>query len=156
MHDLLASVKYGFLYKHIEIIAELIIGSNGFKALSLDYIDVITYVPLSKQRQLWSGFNQSDLVAAEIARFLSKPYCQLLEKTRQTRNQADLDREQRLLNLHNTFRAKRKTALKLDKQHILIIDDVCTTGSTLEECAKALRTMYPKTTVYGLCLTRGD
>ena len=99
-------------------------------------IDMITFIPLQTRRLRERGFNQSEVLAFNIAKELGLSLKGLLEKTISTRHQNELSREDRLINLKGAFRIKNGVSIK--GLQILLIDDVMTTGATLSECAKVL------------------
>lgn len=100
---------------------------------------VIMPVPLHKRREIKRGFNQAGLIAKEIAEFFKTPYCEdVLKRTKNTEPQTETsNHEQRLENIKNAFTC-RKPELVAEKR-IIIVDDVMTTGATLNECARALK-----------------
>lgn len=100
-------------------------------------ISVIVPIPLSRRRQRQRGFNQAELVARRIGRELGIPvYSHLLLRIRDTRAQKELNDEERKNNLKRAF----KTSVnKVQLDHILLIDDIYTTGSTMNEAAKMLK-----------------
>lgn len=95
---------------------------------------VLCPVPLHWGRQMARGFNQSCLLAERIAAELGLPTRQLLKRTRSTGHQAWRNREQRISAVKNAFKCKCKAPGR-----VILIDDVTTTGSTLDACAKALK-----------------
>ncbi len=99
--------------------------------------DAITPVPLHRRRRRERGFNQAAELAGVLASRCGRPVVHLLERTRATETQTHFDRRQRMENLRNAFRP-RKNAVMQDLR-ILLVDDVLTTGSTLDECARVLR-----------------
>ncbi len=111
-------------------------------------VDLITVVPLHKERLREREFNQSLLIANPIAKAHSLTLLNALEKTRKTRYQNELMKSERLKNLEGAFRVSPKAEIK-DKR-ILLIDDITTTGSTLGECAKTLLAGGAKSVI---CLT---
>ncbi len=96
-------------------------------------------VPLHQRRLNWRGFNQSELLARELAdTFQMEIADNIIERTRDTIPQADIkEREERLKNLNGIFAIKDKS--RIAGREILLIDDICTTGATLNECAKVLK-----------------
>ena len=123
--------------------------SGTFAGIMLDFIkdnpdtvegiDVITFVPLHRKRALTRGFNQSKLLASLIGKALDIPVTGCLEKTRLTKNQNELSRENRLVNLKGAFRIRpdiEEAAVR--GAGILLIDDVMTTGTTLNEISRML------------------
>jgi len=100
-------------------------------------IDLITAVPISKKRMKERGYNQSELIARKIAKIMEVPYMNLLLKNQETKRQSELSRIERMINIQNSFDFNNKYDIKGKK--ILLIDDVFTTGSTVNECSKVLK-----------------
>ncbi len=103
----------------------------------LDGIDLITFVPLQNARLRERGFNQSRILAFHISNSSGIKLSDILEKTRRTRHQNELLRDDRLSNLKGAFRVKKNTD-SIAGLRVLLIDDVMTTGATLNECSKVL------------------
>lgn len=116
-------------------------------------IDSITFVPLESGRLRKRGFNQSKMLAVEISRRYDIPIADCLEKVNRTRHQNELSRDDRLVNLNGAFRVKNNAG-DLKGKGMLLLDDVMTTGATLNECAKALISAGAKE-VRCLTLARG-
>jgi ComF family protein len=101
-------------------------------------IDAIVSVPLHKNRLRERGYNQSSLLVNEISKALNiKDISSSLIRIKDTKKQSLLDRENRKENINNAFKIVKNEEIYLKK--IIIIDDILTTGSTLEECAKVLK-----------------
>lgn len=113
---------------------------------------VITAIPLYAKRLRYRGFNQAELLAREVACNLQLPYEDLLIRNRNTLQQAKLSRGKRLQNLLGAFTCISKANLQ-DKT-IILVDDVASTGATISEAAKVLRTAGAKE-VWGLVIARG-
>jgi ComF family protein len=112
--------------------------------------DVIAPVPLHPARQAARGYNQSALLAAQLSGAVSVP-CEpaLLARQRATQPQVHLGRAERRANVQGAFTCTRDvTGLA-----VVLVDDVCTTGATLEACAQALRARGA-TSVWGFTLSR--
>lgn len=93
-------------------------------------------VPLHRARLAERGFNPPALLARPVAEALSVPLSPLgLRRIRDTPRQAHLDRRLRLSNVEGAFQARER----FEGEHVVLVDDVCTTGSTLRVCAGALR-----------------
>ena len=113
---------------------------------------IITYVPSHRWRRFFvKWYNQSQLLAANLAKKLNIPYAHLLQKTKHTHSQAQLTRKQRLTNLQNAFTLQ--TPLQ-GTEIIYIIDDVTTTWATINTLAKTIKTQYPKTKIRGIVIGR--
>jgi ComF family protein len=96
--------------------------------------DVVVPVPLHRSRQRQRGFNQ----AAEIARHLGVPVQQALRRTRRTGSQADLPAARRHANVRGAFALARDGSVS--QRVVVLVDDVSTTGATLNACAAVLLT----------------
>lgn len=103
----------------------------------IDSIDLITFVPLYKGRFNEREFNQSGILASAVSREFGVPISNMLKKAAKTRRQNELSRDERLTNLIGAFKATDPSGLTGAK--ILVVDDVMTTGATLDECAKTLK-----------------
>lgn len=100
-------------------------------------IDVVVPVPLSKERLKERGYNQAAAIAHPLALFLELPFQpSCLEQVRDTRSQVGLSADARHLNVIDAFKAIPELVFQ---KNILLIDDVMTTGATLESCASALK-----------------
>jgi competence protein ComFC len=114
-------------------------------------IDLITPVPLGLARLAERGYNQSSLLARPLSLALNIPYRpQILIRARETRSQVGLTAAERRLNVSGAFVAH---SYWVTRRSVLVVDDVTTTGSTLEACADALFTAGARS-VYGLTLAR--
>lgn len=98
--------------------------------------DALVPAPIGKKRLRQRGYNQSLLLARQLASHVNLPVLgTALKKTRETQPQAELGREERLGNLQDAFVAD---AAQVQGKRLLLVDDVITTGSTVNECARAL------------------
>jgi len=99
-------------------------------------IDLVIPVPLHKAKEAKRGYNQSMLIAEGIGEVLGIPVSALLQRKRNTESQTNKTRAERVANMEDAFEVMEKS--KLTGKHILLCDDVLTTGATLEACARAL------------------
>jgi ComF family protein len=99
--------------------------------------DLIVPVPLHPTRQRERGFNQASLIAELLSAQISIPARPVLERIRYTTTQTALDRSERMENLHNAFRLRKNADVR--GLGVLLVDDVLTTGSTLNECVRVLK-----------------
>lgn len=115
-------------------LAAYLIGYLQAHDLTFDYV---VPVPLHPERLAFRGYNQSELLADELGRAHRLPIrTDLIHRARHTQPQATLNRHQRVENVRDAFLPTQSGGLKGER--ILLIDDVCTTGSTLKACAQAL------------------
>ena len=112
-----------------EILEEYIIKKINYK----EYI--ITYIPLSKKSKKVRGFNQCEYIAKKIARDLSIESFEVLIKAKETKEQKKLKKDERFENIKDAFQIKKI----IKNKKIILIDDVTTTGATLNEAHKLLK-----------------
>lgn len=99
-------------------------------------IEVVCAVPMRKRQKRTRGFNQSQLLADQIAKFMNVPCEQLLIKSKKGLVQHELGRERRRLNVSGLFSPGDDKLIR--HKRILLVDDICTTGYTLSECCRVL------------------
>ena len=114
-------------------------------------LDIVIPVPLSPFRRKTRGYNQSALLARPLAMRLSLDYRPFgLKRIRNTQSQVELSAAERRLNVRGAFEAVPEIVAG---KGVLLVDDVTTTGSTIEECTKALK-IAGTSEVYCLTLAR--
>ena len=128
-------------YMYISIVAFIL--KNKIIYEKMQNYDTIIPVPISKKRMKERGYNQSLLIAKKISQSLKIPLqTNCLFKTKNIIEQSKLNKEQRKENIQNVYKLKNKEILK--NKRILLIDDIYTTGSTVNECSKILQQGMPK------------
>lgn len=100
--------------------------------------DVCTYVPMTKKGVRQRGFNQSELLARAVAEQANIPVKALLQKDYETPDQHRLRAVDRTGNLLGVFSVPERETAALQNARVLLIDDIKTSGATLNECAKTL------------------
>ena len=110
-----------------------------------DGIDVVTAVPLHRSKLAQRGYNQSEYIARGIADGLNIPYVEFLKAVRPHSTQTHKGAMDRWKNIQGNY-ALKHGAEQWAGKHILLVDDVVTTGATLIVCATALRTI-PNVTI---------
>ena len=124
-----------------------------FKAL-VQYADIpfpplMTYVPLHFSGYRKRGFNQSFLIAKSLSQYFDTKLCHVLKRTKQRGSQTQLNFEDRVKNVSGCFEIKK--GHRLHEKSIFLIDDVLTSGSTTNECARILSDFgYEKIVVLSL------
>lgn len=112
-----------------------LMGSGRF-----DDVDLLLPVPLHWRRKVARGYNQSELLCRGMAEVMRRPISSGdLVRFKYTRKQSRQTREQRGSNVEGAFRVRRQQ--RLEGKHVLLVDDVMTTGATLKACADALATV---------------
>ena len=112
---------------------------------------VLVPIPLSKKRERWRGFNQASVLADELAAQLGLESCPGLTRVKNRRPQSTLSAKDRRRNLAQAFLWRGHS---LAGQDLVLVDDVITTGATLEEAARTVKKAGAGK-VYGLALAKG-
>ena len=116
---------------------------------------ILVPIPLEKTKLKIRGYNQSEELAKELSKVLRIPVISdNLIKIKNTKPQMELSKEERERNLEGAFTVKKPFDFIQGKK-IFLIDDVYTTGSTMEECAKTLKQAGAKS-VWGICIAREE
>ena len=115
--------------------------------------DVICPIPLHKKRLRWRGYNHAEELAKQLGQAFSLPVvADALIRTKHTAPQVNLGKEQRLANMQGVFQIRDPQAIQA--KNILLVDDVYTTGATMEECARVLK-QAGAARVFGAVIARG-
>ena len=131
--------KYGFVRDMAGPLAEVVrtyidnipVISSGL----LNGNPLLVPVPLHKKRLNWRGFNQSEVLAKKISETYGLEVRNVLIRNKNRKPQADIeDRESRMNNIVDSF----ECPANINGRNIVLVDDICTTGATLNECAKVL------------------
>lgn len=132
--------KFGKRLQWVPPLVELI--ESTYAAWAIPSPDQVAPVPLHLKRLKERGFNQSGLLAKELARRLGLPvHHDMLVRKKWTEPQTRLNRGERLKNVKGAFDSPDAGSVR--NRRILLIDDVFTTGETLSECARTLRKKAP-------------
>ena len=100
--------------------------------------DIIMPVPISKKRFSARGYNQSSLIAKNFANMLNLEYTEkVLIKFKDNKPQSEMKQDTRKSNVKGVYKVISKE--KINNKKVLIVDDIFTTGSTVDECAKVLK-----------------
>lgn len=124
-------------YQHMPEIGEVLGREFGYEIAQsvFNEIDIIVPVPLHPKKKHLRGYNQSDMIAIGMGKGLNKPIdCKTLIRNINTATQTKKGRYERWENVHSIFTVTNPK--NFAGKHILIVDDVVTTGSTLESCVK--------------------
>lgn len=131
------SLKYKFAYDIAEELVSVCV--KQLNAMHYTLNPILVPIPLFKQRQNWRGFNQSELIGEKLAKAMNWEYIpDLLIRNKNTTPQVGLKGSARRNNLSGVF-SVCPTYIQYAKYHILIFDDVFTTGSTINEAKKVLK-----------------
>jgi len=155
----LKKLVHNFKYKKMTSL------TKEFVALTMDFMErygigknahLILSIPMHPARLFKREINPSHILAKNIAKKLGCLYSEkLLKKTKNTKLQTKLNRQERIDNLKGSFYLHQNTKYNLRHKNILLVDDIFTTGSTVNECAKILKEKGA-TYVEVVTLARGD
>lgn len=137
LSSLIKSLKYQHHGRAAKFLAQML-----YFHVNIDYqkIDCISFIPIHQQKIKKRGYNQSQLIAEELALWTKKPCLNLLYKSKNTQAQAEIkDKNIRLSRLEHNFAIMPSYQNKLNKKHILLIDDVLTTGATINSASLVLK-----------------
>ena len=115
-----------------------VMAEHRYDSLSISEFSLIIPIPLHPKKLRERGFNQSLVLGREIAKKFSIPidFDTLIRKN-DTKPQVNLGRSERMKNVKGAFMVRQKE--RIEGERILLVDDVYTTGSTVNECARVLR-----------------
>jgi len=150
LRDALHRFKYQGEKRIGKFFAELLLAGPGNE---LGEPDLIIPVPLHPSKLRQRGYNQAQILAEQLAKGLNiEVKSDVLNRVTLTQPQSGLSRQARLANLNNAFRLSKP--LEVKGKSILLVDDIITTGSTLEACGIVLR-QAGIAGLTGICLAAG-
>ncbi|MDF1697281.1 MAG: ComF family protein [Saprospiraceae bacterium] len=140
--------------KDIGLVLGLMAGKKMLKSPFFNSIDLIIPIPLHKEKLIKRGYNQSSYIAKGINEILQIPIREdVIKKSVYTKSQTIMGRMERIKNVFDSFELNDKNSIQ--GRHILIVDDVLTTGATIEACArKLLEAKNVKISVITVCIAR--
>lgn len=166
MKELLARYKYRGDERLKTVLGQMLVHSyhllhkdrDTFPSESDSVKEFITFVPVSERRMIERGFNQAEQMANELGQRIGIPVIPLLKRSKHTDKQSFKKRSERLDDLEHVFEVNESMYHNLGESSvtsfvIYIVDDVYTTGSTMNQCAKVLRD-YISAEVFGLTWAR--
>jgi len=135
LKELILKFKYKNDFTAGDILAEFL---EEYIVQKFNYKEyIIAYIPLSKKSKKARGFNQCEYIARRIAGNLEIEAVELIIKVKETKEQKKLKKDERFENIREAFGIKKGISIKNKK--IILIDDVTTTGATLQEASKLLK-----------------
>jgi ComF family protein len=137
--SIISQIKYGDKTPYIKIISNLM-SAKLYELKNTNDFDIVTCVPISNKKLFYRKFNQASLIALKISKNKNL-YCNnlLFSKSSKVLAQASLSRKERLHNIVGAISINKKYSSLIIGKKILLVDDVITTGATINECAKILK-----------------
>lgn len=135
--EMIAKFKFSNKPSYYRILGKLL--AKKIKEMTNhDRFDIIIGVPLSKNKLIQRGYNQSQLIASTLSKEIKIPEkSKLLSRVRDTGSQSHLAKRERYLNVKNAFRVSNVD--EIFGKSIILLDDVLTTGNTVNECCRVLK-----------------
>lgn len=112
-------------------------------------------IPYHRLRWLDREYNLSEKIT-DYLKYFNIKILKILKKTRNDKEQKDLSKEERLTNLKGSFSLNNNMISDIKKPNFLIVDDVMTTGSTLNECGKCIKEKYPNSKIFALVIASNN
>ena len=142
--QLVATLKYKSVIKVAKIIAQTI-----YRSTNIPSTNYFVPIPITDRKQKQRGFNQTEEISKHLNKLTKIPSINLLYKTKPTRSQMEIkNKKERKTNIKNSFTINTKELAKIPnptKTTVTLVDDVVTTGSTINECARVLKKYNFKT-----------
>lgn len=130
---------YAFKYQNKRIYGEIFareLAKEYGKYLKQQKVELIIPIPLHKSRRRERGYNQTEIIAKELGKCIGIPVdCTSLMRKKKTRPQKCYNDKERKKNIKNAFVLKKTIQVK----HVVLVDDIYTTGSTIDEAASVLK-----------------
>jgi len=145
--NIIFKIKYDGMFDAID---ELVEKAFGIREPYVPEDTIITFVPIFKKKEKRRGFNQAELIAKKVGEITGREVSPLLEKIKDTPSQTELNKEERIANVKDSF--QRKEGMNC-YNNVLLVDDVWTSGATMKECCRILKRSGVKK-VWGFTLAR--
>lgn len=126
-----------FKFKKDFLAGDILVNMLESKIKNIDKEYILTYIPIGKESMKKRGFNQCEYIAKKLSKRLDLEYKETIIKCKNTKIQKELSKNERKENIKNSFKVK-DTKYVAGKKFVLI-DDVITTGATIEEGIKVLK-----------------
>ena len=151
--------KYKFNEDLAKKLATLLSCHSGLSKIYASEKTILVPIPLHFKRKWQRGFNQAELLTKQISKKTNIPFSNLLKRIKNTPQQAKLSRQERLNNLKSAFEINEKEFKKIqigkkELPTVILIDDIASTLTTLEESAHTLKKAEFKN-IWGMVLARG-
>ncbi len=143
-------VKYRWVYDIEKVLVDLL--ATQIYKFAIPQKVILVPVPLHKKRKNWRGFNQAEILAKDLSKKFKVNYSEILIRSRETKTQVGLKRDERKENVRGAFELRR--GADVSGRNVILVDDVYTSGATMAECAKVLKKSGAKS-VWGMAVALG-
>jgi len=149
----ISKVKYRWAYNIAAILIDLLISS--FWKFDFPHNTVLVPVPLHPRRKNWRGFNQAELIVESLSKKYKQPSGELLKRIVETKTQVGLSKKERKANIKGAFSLNESSGeSKIRGGSFILVDDVYTSGATMQEAAKVFK-RYGAKSVWGMAIALG-
>jgi len=146
--NIIFKIKYDGMF---DAIGELVEKAFKIREPYIPEDTTITFVPMFRKKEKRRGFNQAELIAKKVGEITDREVLSLLEKIKDTPSQTELNKEERIENVKGAFCSM--SDIKQTWENVLLVDDVWTSGATMQECCRILKRSGVKR-VWGFTLAR--
>lgn len=150
MKSMISAMKFDGKFSIASQLAGM--AATRLESESIDF-DMVSFVPMNRKKEAARGYNQSRLIAKGIADIMRKPLFGILSENRESGVQKEYGFNERFFNILGRYSVSGKKDFK--ERKILLVDDVFTSGATLNECARLLKE-NGAAAVYTLAAARAD
>lgn len=133
VREILHGIKYNGLKRAIKNFSDLAVSWPGLSDIKCD---LVTCVPMNSKKIWKRGFNQCELIAKSVSRAINTPYYSVLTEKNDSGKQNELGFRDRFLNVIGRYKVKSK--VRFQNKTVLLVDDIFTSGATINECARIL------------------
>ena len=156
MKKSIAGFKYDGRKEYVDFYIKHMAGCYGRQLLRYG-VTVLVPVPISVKRRRYRGFNQAELLAEGLAKELGIASARLIKRVRNTAPLSGLAPTERKRSLNDAFCWDEKEASKWKElpRTVAVIDDIFTTGTTMEACTRVL-SEHGISSIYGICICIGN
>lgn len=146
-------IKHAKFYGKKDILSDIwyFLSDNLSQNYNINEADIIAGIPMNFWKRLKRGYNQADIMANYISKKNNIFYQKnLIKKVKNTRQQSHLSRQERGVNIENCFKINKNYIDIIDKKYIIIVDDVVSTWTTINEASRTLKQHGAKKVIW-LC-----
>lgn len=156
MKQSIAGFKYDGRKEYVDFYIRHMAGSYGRQLLKYG-VTALVPVPISAKRRRYRGFNQAELLADGLAKELGIASARFIKRVRNTAPLSGLSPAERMRNLCDAFLWDEKEASKWKEMPhtVALVDDIFTTGATMEACTRVL-SEHGISLIYGICICIGN
>lgn len=131
--ELLHGIKYSGLKRSVKILTDIALSWPGLSEIECD---IVSSVPMNYEKKWKRGFNQCEIISRAISGKIKAPYIETLTEKKGSGRQNELSYRERFLNVIGRYKTKSERRFK--GKTVLLIDDIFTSGATVNECARIL------------------